>query len=226
MHLYLIRHGESATNLPDWDGAGIANVSLTPKGQEQAAALGAWLPNNILRPDVLYSSTLIRTRETSAHVAKALAIEPIFDERLQEIGNNARDHSPLDDYTGLEYPQYWSSEKPYASSNSMINGETLLHFRARLGMFLHDAVEKHQGKVIVVVCHGFVIDTFVDLIYDIGAHRRVEVWTSNTGICHFQYVEHPGREHWRLHYLNRIEHLQGVGALGLTAGGSQESWQE
>jgi probable phosphoglycerate mutase len=33
------------------------------------------------------------------------------------------------------------------------------------------------------------------------------VWTHNTGVTHFEYVEHPGREVWRLHSHDRIDHL-------------------
>jgi len=31
-----------------------------------------------------------------------------------------------------------------------------------------------------------------------------------TGITRFEYVEHPRREMWRLHYHSRAEHLQGI----------------
>ena len=38
MHLYLIRHGQSFVNLPDWTGVN-ADEPLTELGQQQAAAL-------------------------------------------------------------------------------------------------------------------------------------------------------------------------------------------
>ena len=54
----------------------------------------------------------------------------------------------------------------------------------------------------------------------------MEVWSSNTGIAHLQLIEHPGRERWRMYFVNRIEHLAGIGGLGLTASGEPESWQD
>ena len=62
----------------------------------------------------------------------------------------------------------------------------------------------------VVVCHGGVIEFAFDHIFNIGPWRRCEIWCYNTGVTHFEYVEHPGREVWRLHRHNRVEHLDGV----------------
>lgn len=39
MHLYMIRHGQSHVNLPDWDGG--FDEGLTELGQRQAAAQAA-----------------------------------------------------------------------------------------------------------------------------------------------------------------------------------------
>ena len=96
-----------------------------------------------------------------------------------------------------------------------------MHFRARLGIFLQEMIEKHKGEVVFVVCHGFVIDVLFDLCQNVPLHRHCETWTANTGISHLEYVEHPGRERWRQHCHNRVEHLTltGVGGLGLTVSG-------
>lgn len=220
MHLYLIRHGESLTNLPDIaDHGGIYDLGLTERGHAQAAAVAAWLPANILKPDVLYCSTLVRTRETIRPISARLDLSPQFDDRIREIGNNLPNGQPVNGEEELSYTDYWASGRPFSSSTSSINGETLLHFRTRIGLFLQDVIERHAAQTVVVVCHGFVIDTFMDTAYNVGPFRNCEVWSSNTGITHLEHIQHPGRERWRLHYLNRIEHLQGVGGLGLTAGG-------
>jgi probable phosphoglycerate mutase len=53
-----------------------------------------------------------------------------------------------------------------------------------------------------------VIESAFDRIFDIGPWRRGEIWGHNTGVSHFEYVAHPRRETWRLHYHNRIDHLR------------------
>ncbi|RMD55575.1 MAG: histidine phosphatase family protein, partial [Candidatus Thermofonsia bacterium] len=86
-------------------------------------------------------------------------------------------------------------------------GESMMHFRVRIGMFIEELIEKHRDQVVVAVCHGGVIELSFDHIFNIGPFRRCEVWSKNTGIAHFEYVEHPQREMWRLHYHSRVEHL-------------------
>ena len=57
MHLYVIRHGQSYVNLPDWKGD--VDASLTPLGQQQAAALAEWLPKHLPDVNAIYSLSLI-----------------------------------------------------------------------------------------------------------------------------------------------------------------------
>lgn len=225
MHLYLIRHAESEVNLPTFSDPDLLDLGLTERGQRQAKALADWLPNRILQPDILYSSTLLRTRQTMEPIERAFDMQATYDHRLREIGHNTVSGEPVERGMAMSYAEYWASERPFASITNKVNGETLIHFRARIGLFLHDLLEQRASQVVLVVCHGFVIDTFLDLAYNVGPFRNCEVWTSNSGITHLQYIQHPGRERWRLHYQNRIEHLQGIGGLGLTASGEPENWQ-
>ena len=225
MHLYIIRHGESEMNLPEWTDPGVYDVELTDRGHSQAKALAKWLPGKLLAPDIMYTSTLMRTRQTAYYIEQALNIESTFDDRIREIGNNNRDHSPVSYEKPHSYRDFWASERPFQSITTDPNGENLLHFRARIGNFVDHLMHNHATDVVYVVCHGYVIDAFVDHIYNVGHNRAVEVWTTNTGVLHMQYRHDAKHEKWRLHYLNRIEHLDGVGALGLTANGDKESWQ-
>ena len=226
MHLYLVRHGESYTNLPNFEVKDTWDTPLTERGNAQAKAAAAWIPNRLLPIQALYSSTMVRAHETAQHISKSLNDMPIIlDDRIREIGNNHMDHRPIDKNADAKYADWWASERPFMSITPGIdNAETLLHFRARIGLFLQDIVNAHIDEVVMVVCHGFVIDTFVDLAFNVGPYRSTEVWSSNTGISHLQLVNHPGRERWRLHAVNRIEHLAGIGGLGLTASANPEEW--
>lgn len=209
MHLYLIRHGQSFVNLEDWTG-GNQDTGLTPLGQQQAEALAAWLPGKVDHVAAIYCSTMQRARETAAPLAKAYDITIHFDDRLRELGNNRFDHTPWpsDDLPG--YATYWGSERPFASMSDREGGESLMHFRTRIGSLVEELVEKYRGENVLVVCHGGVIDLIFDHIFNIGPWRRCEVWTANTGIVHFEHIEIPGREVWRLHYHSRVEHLREI----------------
>jgi probable phosphoglycerate mutase len=208
MHLYLIRHGESYVNLADW-AHGYSDVGLTELGQQQAAALAAWSSYHIPAIDILYTSTLQRAHETAAYLAQAYKCPIQEDDRLREIGTNKLDHTP---WPGDNLPSlstdFWGTEIPFARLTPTADqGESWMHFRIRVGAFVEETVERHRGQVVVVVCHGGVLDVIFDHIFNVGPWRRCEVWTSNTGITHFEYMGHPGREAWRLHYYNRLDHL-------------------
>lgn len=210
MHLYMIRHGQSYVNLRDWS-EGNVDAGLTELGRRQAAALAAWLPTEVEAVDALYASTMRRAQETAEPLAKAYDISICFDDRLREIGNNRFDHSPWPSEDLPEYGDYWGSERPFESiTPTREGGETLMHFRTRVGLFIEELVQRHRDETVVVVCHGGVIEITFDHIFNIGPWRRCEVWTKNTGVARFQYVEHPQRETWRLLYHSRADHLQGI----------------
>ena len=212
MHLYLIRHGQSYVNLKEWTG-GNQDTGLTELGHRQAAALGAWLPGELKAIDVLYASTMQRAQETAAYVAQAYGVAVVSDDRLREIGNNRADHLPWPSDDLPEYSDYWGSERPFSSvTPAREGGESLMHFRTRVGAFVEDMIEKHRDQIVVAVCHGGVIELIFDHIFNIGPFRRCEVWCKNTGITRFEYVEHPRREMWRLHYHSRGDHLEGIRA--------------
>jgi 2,3-bisphosphoglycerate-dependent phosphoglycerate mutase len=207
MHLYMIRHGQSYVNLPEWEG-GNSDEGLTELGQQQAAALAAWLPQHLAAVDAIYASTMNRAKETAVPLATAYGLEIQFDDRLREIGNNRADQTPWPSDRLPEYGDYWGSERPFASiTPAYEQGESLMHTRVRIGAFIEGLIERHRRETVIAVCHGGVIELTYDHIFNVGPWRRCEVWTKNTGITRFELVEHPLRETWRLHYHSRAEHL-------------------
>ncbi|HRX01794.1 MAG TPA: histidine phosphatase family protein [Anaerolineae bacterium] len=211
MHLYLIRHGQSFVNLKDWTDGNL-DAGLTDLGKRQAAALAGWLPQQLLQIDGLYASTMQRARETVQPLCDAYGVEVQWDDRLREIGNNRSDHTPWPpEALPKAYSDYWASERPFATTTPMVEGgETFMHFRTRVGLFIEELVECCRDKTIVAVCHGGVVEAAFDHIFNIGPWRRCEIWNHNTGVSHFEYVEIPRRETWRLHFHNRVDHLAAV----------------
>ena len=210
MNLIMVRHGQSYVNLLDWDKGNI-DAGLTELGQKQAAALAEWLPAKISAVDALYCSTMLRAQETAEPLSFAYGLPLICDDRLREIGNNRLDHTAWPSQDLPEYHDWWASERPFSSvARDREQGETLMHFRIRVGNFIEDLIDKYREKTVIAVCHGGVIEITHDHVFNVGPWRRCEVWTHNTGITRFQLVEHPTRETWRLHYHSRVEHLQAL----------------
>lgn len=213
MQLYLIRHGQSFVNLADFDyNSKHIDQPLTELGERQAEALGRWITGHLPTIDVLYTSTMQRARQTAQAIARAYGCDPHLEDRVREIGNNLRDHTPIPSTEEPSpYANYWATARPFSPTlRAAESSETFMHARTRVGLFIEELVERHRGQTVLVVCHGGVIDCAFDHVFNVGSWRRCEMWTSNTGISHFEYVEHPGREVWRLHYFNRTEHFQGL----------------
>jgi broad specificity phosphatase PhoE len=211
VQLYLIRHGQSYVNLKDWT-KGNTDEGLTELGKAQAQRLGAWLPTHIPSIDAIYCSTMKRARETVAAISVGYDVEVKYDDRLREIGNNRLDHTPWpNDALPKDYADYWASERPFAPL--ILNeelAESYMHFRTRVGIFVEQLTDRHRGETVVVVAHGGVVEAVFDHVFNIGPWRRCEVWDHNTAVTHFEFVQIAGRETWRLHYHNRVEHLIGL----------------
>ena len=208
MQLYLIRHGQSYVNLKEWD-QGNADEPLTELGLEQARLLQAWLPGHLPQIDALYASSMQRAQQTAEIVAEPYGLTPRMDDRLREMGNNRLDHSawPAEELPS-EYMEYWGA-RPFAPT--MVGNEdveTVMHARTRVGLFVEEVVERHADEVVVAVCHGGVVECVFNHVFNVGPWGRCEVWDHNTALTHFEYVAAPGkRSVWRLHFHNRVEHL-------------------
>lgn len=207
MHLYIIRHGESHLNLPDYTDGNV-DEPLTALGHQQAEALAQWLPKNLPEVDVIYSSTLRRAEETAQVLAYTYGLTERFDHRLREIGCNQTNKMPLSNSQLPQYADYWSSERPFSSITPSIQyGESLMDFRSRVGSLLEEWVVLHLQQTVVAVCHSRVIEIMFDHVFNIGPWRRCEISVDHTAISHFEYVCLPNRETWQLHFHNQTQHL-------------------
>jgi len=171
--LILVRHGQSLANVafPAADAQGLleaevsgrdAEVPLTPLGEEQAAALGAWLatlPAGEL-PQVVITSPYLRARDTwrIAAAASGLALPaPVTDDRLVD-----RLLGDLEMLTRAAVTQRFPDEAARrAEAGEYLytppGGESFADIEARLASFLNDLHRDHAGKRVVVVAHDAVV---------------------------------------------------------------------
>jgi len=208
VHLLLIRHGQSFVNLEDWTG-GFVDTGLTDLGKNQARSLAGWIAENV-QIDALYTSTMARTLETAAFLTKTTGLVAQPDDRLREFGNcYANGAAVPPESMPIEYADFWGTERPHSRINT--DGESWMLFRVRVGSFLDDLLVRHAHvepqQTIAVVCHGGVIDATFDYVFNVGPQRRVEIWTHNTGIVHWEYCPDSGREPWRLHAHDLVHHF-------------------
>jgi isoleucyl-tRNA synthetase len=143
---WAIRHGEAEGNVKDIIDSGQHEFHLTDRGREQVAASAESLKS--AKIDMIFSSDILRTKETAEMVAKTLGIsEVIFDVRLREIN--------LGVLTGKHGADYLAAIPTYKErfAKAPEGGESLNDVRTRAWNFLREIEEKYQGKNILMVSH-------------------------------------------------------------------------
>lgn len=210
MHLYLVRHGQSYVNLPEWEAPTRAELDagLTDLGHQQAAAVAQWLNSTQPHVDAIYASTMRRAKETAQAIAAAYQQEIIWHDYLREIGNNRSNHTAYpNDALPTLYRPFTTPFTPLVQDDQ--EAETWYHARGRAGLFLQHLLDHHAGQTIIAVAHGGIISAIFDNICNVPLWRQCNLWLPNTSITYFEHVDRPHpQETWRLHYLGRVEHFQ------------------
>ncbi len=96
--LVLVRHGRTAWN-HEKRVQGQLDAELDDTGREQAARVADVL--KLLQPTLLWSSDLVRARDTASYVAGATGLEPVLDPRLREFDLGERQGLTHDEYRAI-----------------------------------------------------------------------------------------------------------------------------
>jgi 2,3-bisphosphoglycerate-dependent phosphoglycerate mutase len=206
-NLYIIRHGEAYTNIESVIGGMQGDRGLTERGIAQAEALARRLSTGEIAADVLYASTLPRTRATAEHVATALKLPIAWDDELHELRPGASDGMRIEDARAKFAGFSTFLREPFTPIAP--GGESWGSFQARTSAALERIITRHPDQTIVVVAHGGTID--VSFLYMLGlgpqARARNAFQSQNTAITHWRHVDSFGRQEWQLMAHNDHRHL-------------------
>jgi 2,3-bisphosphoglycerate-dependent phosphoglycerate mutase len=206
--LVLVRHGESVVTVNRVIGGPRTCSGLSDLGRRQAEALRRRLAETgEPAPQVVISSAYPRALETARILADPVDVDADFGE-----------HDPGPVCDGMTFGEFverfgmpdWESD-PYAVT--FPEGESIAAFHHRVGAALHRTVARHDGRTVMVVCHGGVIDAIVRSALRTPPTGGFELHTLNTSITELVRVR-PGR--WRLQRYNDAAHLQGLPAATAT----------
>ncbi len=148
--LVLLRHGRTAWNAAG-RAQGHADVGLDEVGHAQAAAVAPYL--SLLRPAALWTSDLVRARETCAYVEKETGLAAVPDRRLREFAVGVRQGLTLAEFAERHPEEHarWrtgdDTRLPGAESVADVEERMLPALRACLEALA-------PGETGVVVTHG------------------------------------------------------------------------
>jgi probable phosphoglycerate mutase len=199
--LLLVRHGESAPlpatgAYPMLDGH--ADPELSPAGRRQAGLLADRLQRANI--DAIYTSTLRRTAETAAPLARRLGLDPIVVPELREVF--------LGEWEGGMFRKLEAERSPLTARvwrsgrwDDVPGGEAGDAFASRVRGAVERICAANTGRRVLVVSHGGVIGQIIASATD--AHALAFVRCDNASISHL--VVHG--DLWIVRRFNDTAHL-------------------
>lgn len=153
--LLLARHGQT-----DWNQQGRYQGHEDPPlnniGREQAATLASLVSDRAIA--AVYSSDLIRARDTARIIAARLGVEAREDRRLREIGLGDWEGMYIDDIV-KQYPEEWSMRSTDPLNARPPGGETLAELADRVRSFADEVSWRYPCAMLMIVSHGLAIAT-------------------------------------------------------------------
>jgi uncharacterized phosphatase len=170
--IYLVRHGET-----DWNLAkriqGSTDIPLNETGRAQAATTGRLLARRDW--DLIASSPLVRASETAEIIAGETGLPaPLLIDELME--------RRYGDAEGLDYR---TIEERFPGDTLVPGRETREEVAERVLPAIMRLAESHPDQSIVVVSHGGVIRTILNLVDPAGAHGTIR----NGSIHSFRHTD-------------------------------------
>jgi probable phosphoglycerate mutase len=149
-----VRHGETAWNVENRI-QGQLDVPLNDVGRWQAHRLALAMAEESV--DAIYTSDLLRTRETAEATARGAGVPLVTDSGLRERGFGV-----FEGLTFTEIEQRWPEQSARWRRRDpdfgADGGETLRDFYARSVAAATRLAAAHGGQTIVIVTHGGVLD--------------------------------------------------------------------
>jgi len=198
-NIYLIRH---ATYDETANGVELENPGLSAEGIRQVEQLRDWLARtHDIAADVLIASSLRRAVETAEILAPVLRLPVLLEQELEERRGDGGSLS--EEEFNARWQRLTEAQKPYY--RWVPSGESWLEFAARVQVALNRIVEEHDGKTIVIVTHGDVIQAAFGYFFGISPVTIPGVAAENTSITQWVKPEKPPR--WTLKRYNDTRHL-------------------
>ena len=178
-HLYLIRHGEY-TDVEQ--GTYLDNPGLSEEGVRHTELLRDRLARTgEIKADVLLTSPLRRAQESAQILASSLGQPVIVDEDFREWRSD--DGKLVPGEFSARWEQTPVTQRPFFR---WADGcETWLEFSVRIQQALNRILQEHEGKTLVLVSHGEVIQAAFIHFFGLSAVNTPGVSPDNLSITHW-----------------------------------------
>ena len=207
MIIYFVRHGESEGNKKGLHQG--PEVPLSEEGIKKGQVLAERLKKHKI--DVIYSSSMIRAKQTAEIISDELKIPVESWENLEEIrnpseiwGKSAEDKKILE-IKELARKKFLKGDGRYSDE------ETFEELNKRAKGVLEHLLLHHREQNVLCVSHATMIKMIIcktifgeNLTPEIFLQLREHLWLKNTGITVCEYTDKWG---WTLVNWNDTSHI-------------------
>jgi probable phosphoglycerate mutase len=151
----IVRHGETTWNA-EKRIQGQIDIGLNALGQTQATAAAKWLSGQPVA--ALYSSDLLRARQTAERIAVSLSLLPTLRPEFRERRYGLFEGLTYDESRARYPAEYQAFERRDPDFVIPQGGESLRQLYDRVRTGLQRVATEHQGATVLVVTHGGVLD--------------------------------------------------------------------
>lgn len=194
--IILVRHGRTTLTEshrisgrngsdPELSESGLADANKVALELSKVGVVG--MLASVRKPEMVISSPMLRTRQTSEAIAKELGIPVEIENDLAEI-----DFGDWDGHTNDEVAENWPQLLESWRGSVKVsppNGESLEAFDLRLKAVRENLISKYAGKTIVVVAHVMPIRSFVRDVLEAGWESY---WRISIAPCSITTVRYWG----------------------------------
>jgi len=182
---------------------GIQDSNLTSKGLRQAELLARELYSR--KFNVMISSDLGRAIKTAEIISSKTNLTVIRDQALRE-----RNFGIMEGLTREEisekYPDVLSGFMKRKVSYKIENGESLAEFYDRVTKGLNRIISVHEGKRILIITHGGVLDCMIRMVfhYPLSDTRNFTIYNASINVFSTK------NKQWMLEEWGNVDHLLAI----------------
>jgi broad specificity phosphatase PhoE len=191
LRIYLARHGQTAWNA-EGRLQGQRDVPLDETGRAQARRLGERLAGIPLVR--VYSSNLVRSRETAAEFAGRVPIESLRGLDEQALGRFEGLH--VDGREGAALEEY--RRRRQDPDDDLDGGESRNAHLARVRATIEEILTRHSSGAILIVGHGGTNQLVLAQLLDLSLDRAAAIQQANDEVFAIDLVTGRAPLVWKL----------------------------
>jgi broad specificity phosphatase PhoE len=176
---------------------------------EQVQALARWLATCDLGKAHIYSSDMMRARQTAQAIARELGTTVEYTAKLREM-NLGEWQGLTHDEVEARWPGELAARHLDIENHAAPGGESGADIRKRIFDFYTGLLDKHRGETIILISHGGSLAVLRSAIHNWNLN---EAWVANrtrlpnTGVTVLRYLHASGSHD--LEYSASLAHLEG-----------------